>query len=225
MGSSKGQADLLAAFTLFQRACPRPSRLVLVGRHGGPDDPYLGALTLGIQAEGLEPHVTLTGLVSDAELHEWYSAADLYVSLSRHEGFGVPLVEAMAYGVPVLARPSGAIPYTLAGAAELIEDTDPAAVAARMLDLERDPRRARPSRPGSPPRSIGSRVDRQMRPVLRRPRGRRGDAAGGAGIRDRLRANMRFTIAGHVERQLQPRFHQSQSGRGAGMARGQAACG
>ena len=198
VGASKGQADLLAAFALFHRAYSGPSRLVMVGRHGGPDDPYFETLTSSIQANGLEAHVTLTGLVSDAELHEWYSAADLYLSLSRHEGFGVPLVEAMAYGIPVLARPSGAIPYTLAGAAELIGDTDPKAVAARMLELARDPKRCEFLAVRQSASLDRLALDRQMRPLLSAL------AAAGAmppeepGIRERLRANMRFTVAGHV---------------------------
>ena len=57
-----------------------------------------------------------TGAVPDAELASYFRHAHAYVSLSEHEGFCVPLVEAMAAGVPVLAYAAGAVPETLGGA-------------------------------------------------------------------------------------------------------------
>ena len=57
-----------------------------------------------------------TGPVPDTELAAYYRNAHAYVSLSEHEGFGVPLVEAMAMDVPVLAYAAAAVPETLGGA-------------------------------------------------------------------------------------------------------------
>ena len=57
-----------------------------------------------------------TGAVPDVELAAYYRNAHAYVSLSEHEGFCVPLVEAMAMDVPVLAYAAGAVPETLGGA-------------------------------------------------------------------------------------------------------------
>ena len=59
----------------------------------------------------------MTGEVSDASLAAHFGAADVYLSLSAHEGFGVPLVEAMVAGVPVVTRGAGAVAETVAGAA------------------------------------------------------------------------------------------------------------
>jgi glycosyltransferase involved in cell wall biosynthesis len=68
--------------------------------------------------------------VSDGSLAAHYASADVYLSLSEHEGFGVPLVEAMTAGVPIVARGAGAVPETTGGAAVLLEAADPSYVAA-----------------------------------------------------------------------------------------------
>jgi glycosyltransferase involved in cell wall biosynthesis len=72
------------------------------------------------------------GQVSDAALAAYFEAADVYLSLSVHEGFGVPLVEAMTAGVPVVARRAGAIAETAADGALLLASTDHAYVAAAV---------------------------------------------------------------------------------------------
>ena len=66
---------------------------------------------------GLSAAVRLPGEVSDAALAAYFAAADVYLSLSEHEGFGVPLVEAMVAGVPVVTRGAGAVRDTVADAA------------------------------------------------------------------------------------------------------------
>ncbi len=76
--------------------------------------------------------VRITGEVSDASLAAHYGAADVYLSLSAHEGFGVPLVEAMAAGVPVVARGAGAVGQTVADAALVLDAADPSYVAAAL---------------------------------------------------------------------------------------------
>ncbi len=130
---SKAQADLIDAFAVFRTRLGRPARLVLVGRTDSPGD-YLDVIAGRIAAHDLGDGVVLTGPVADAELAAQYASADLYVSMSLHEGFGVPLVEAMVLGLPVLAWPSGAVPY-VAGPSGLLHDRAPAAVAQRMLTM------------------------------------------------------------------------------------------
>jgi FkbM family methyltransferase len=139
----KGQDALIEAFALFARSFAGPCRLILVGALPAETDPYLRHLRGLIDEAGLPTQVTLTGQVSDAELLAWYDRADLYVSLSQHEGFGVPLVEAMARFVPVLAWPCAAVPLTLGGTAELLDSREPGPVSQRMLDLAHDPHRRR----------------------------------------------------------------------------------
>ena len=128
--ASKGQLALVEAFARFQSGYERQCRLVLVGRHD--DGPYLSELLSLVHRRGLDQGgVDVTGLVSDEELRRRYAEASLYVSLSAHEGFGVPLVEAVAHGVPVLALANGAVPYTLPDPDGLLPDASPAGLPCR----------------------------------------------------------------------------------------------
>ena len=70
--------------------------------------------------------------MSDAALAAYFGAADVYLSFSAHEGFGVPLVEAMAAAVPVVTRGAGAVAETVDGAALVLAAADPAYVAAAL---------------------------------------------------------------------------------------------
>ena len=195
---AKGQLALVEAFAAFRNRLGAPCRLVLVGRDEGPADPYAAVLRRRVDALGLDGHVVLAGAVPDAALDRWYAAADLYVSLSRHEGFGVPLVEAMAHRVPVLAWPGGAVPYTLAGAGRLLDSLHPDAVAAAMLSLARDPVAADRQRERQDAALDRFALDRQ-RAVLQEALLR----AGAEPPRDRdtatlLDDNLRYTVSGHV---------------------------
>jgi glycosyltransferase involved in cell wall biosynthesis len=198
--ASKAQDDLIAAYARFRARFNGPSRLVLVGRHDGPGSAYFDALQALIETEDLAEHVLLTGLVSDKELHAWYGAADLYVSVSRHEGFGVPLVEAMAYGVPVLALPTGAIPYTLGDSGAYLSDAAPETVCAAMLGLANEPA-LRAALTERQRRSLDRFALARQIPALMQALA----LAGAAPPPDRaaraaLEANLRFTVAGHVNR-------------------------
>jgi glycosyltransferase involved in cell wall biosynthesis len=76
--------------------------------------------------------VRIAGEVSDAALAAYYAAADVFLSLSVHEGFGVPLVEAMTAGLPIVARGAGAVAQTVGGGGLILESGDPAYVAAAL---------------------------------------------------------------------------------------------
>jgi len=78
--------------------------------------------------------VYLTGEVTDDELAAYYQIADLLLCMSEHEGFNVPVVEAMHAGVPILAYNSSSIPYTLDGAGVLIDEKRYEEIA-EMMDL------------------------------------------------------------------------------------------
>jgi FkbM family methyltransferase len=196
---SKGQAELVEAFARFSEGFAAPARLVLVGRHGGERDPYYAALREAVGQHGIADQVVFTGPVSDGERDAWYAAADLYVSLSQHEGFGVPLVEAMAHGVPVLAWPAGAVAETLGDAAVLLGDTAPSAVAAEMLALAKDPAR-RAAMTGRGRQAVAARfvLDRHV-PKLVEAVVRAGAAPPpDPRAREALAAGLRFAVAGHV---------------------------
>jgi glycosyltransferase involved in cell wall biosynthesis len=111
------------------------ARLVLAGPEG-PDDPYASCLR-GLAARlGVADRVWLTGELTPARLQACYRTAHLFLSCSEHEGFGVPLVEAMWFDVPVLAYRSTAVPETLGEAGLLYTEkrwSELAVLAARLL--------------------------------------------------------------------------------------------
>jgi glycosyltransferase involved in cell wall biosynthesis len=127
---SKGQHELVKALWAYRRLYDPAARLHLVG--GTSSFAYLKALRGFIRDLGLADAVRLTGEISDAALRAYFSAADVYLSLSVHEGFGVPLVEAMAAGVPVVARGVGAVAETVRDGALLLAADDPSYVAAAI---------------------------------------------------------------------------------------------
>ncbi len=108
---SKAIEDVIRVFAVYHRAIHPHSRLYIVGSRYLPS--YSAALDALVASFGLESAVVFTGLVSDAELKTYYQAADLYLHASHHEGFCVPLLESMYFGVPILARRAGAVPETL----------------------------------------------------------------------------------------------------------------
>lgn len=78
----------------------------------------------------------ITGWLNGEQLAAYYARADVFVTMSEHEGFCVPLLEAMSFDVPVLARAFGAIPETMAGAGLLLPtDEDPLLAAEAMAEL------------------------------------------------------------------------------------------
>jgi glycosyltransferase involved in cell wall biosynthesis len=134
---NKGQHLLVRAFAAYHRHVDANSRLVLVG--GVTDDDYLDTIFDEARRLGIEDRLTFLGKVSDRDLCAAYSRAGVFVSLSEHEGFGVPLVEAMASGVPVVAYGAAAIPETLGGAGVLLRTQDPGTVAAAVHAILSDP--------------------------------------------------------------------------------------
>jgi len=132
---NKRLEDAIAAFSAYQRRHTPRSRLLLVGETASCPR-YAEALPALAQALGARD-VVLTGHVSDAELASAYAVADALVCLSAHEGYGVPLVEAMQARVPVLARDAGAVRETLRGGGALVAEAAPADVADLMAALQR----------------------------------------------------------------------------------------
>ncbi|HYG09054.1 MAG TPA: glycosyltransferase, partial [Pyrinomonadaceae bacterium] len=130
---NKKQDELVAAFAYYHELDPH-SRLVIAGA-GRASDPYYTRLLRTIAAQGLGAHVHLTGQITDAELLAYYRTAHLYWSLSEHEGFGVPLVEAMWFDVPVVAYRSAAVPETLGEAGLMFDGKDDLRAVARLAKL------------------------------------------------------------------------------------------
>jgi len=144
LAPNKRQEDLVRLASYWKRFLSPAVRLVLVGRFPrrstGEGHPlrahYHDALQAFAYEEGLTPEeVFFAGHVDHDDLLACYAAAHVFVSMSEHEGFGVPLVEAMLMGVPVLARRAGAVAWTLGEGGVTFEGREIAEIAemARVL--------------------------------------------------------------------------------------------
>ena len=122
----KRQDEVIRALTLYAREHDPHARLVLVG------EPLTAryAAELHQLADAIAPGaVRFERSLSSAELAARYREAHAFVCLSEHEGFCIPVLEALHFGVPVVARPAGAVPEVAGDAALLVADEDPAVVA------------------------------------------------------------------------------------------------
>jgi len=106
-----------------------PHRLVVTGKRGWGMEEW---------ESGSRRRVQFTGYVADEDMPALYSAADLYLCPSHYEGFGLPVVEAMACGTPVFSSAGGALPEVVGEAGILEGRLDPAIWANRIASLLQD---------------------------------------------------------------------------------------
>jgi glycosyltransferase involved in cell wall biosynthesis len=111
--------------------------LTIVGRPVVPS--YTRALQRFVAELGLTEAVSFRGPLSDDALFGVLAGADVLVLTSRHEGFGVPVIEAMLAGVPVVANRMGALPEVVGEGGLLVDTADPWALAAAVADTVDDP--------------------------------------------------------------------------------------
>jgi L-malate glycosyltransferase len=126
--------DHIRLAEIYKRYVDSHYRFIFVGRTDGVPAYYAQVRALVAELRMLPDRFWFTGPVPDEDLAAFYRWADVYVSLSEHEGFCVPLIEAMAADVPVLAYAAGAVPETLGGAGLLFSPKD-LEVAAEMLGM------------------------------------------------------------------------------------------
>jgi glycosyltransferase involved in cell wall biosynthesis len=124
--------DHIRLAEMYKRYIDSYYRFIFVGRHDGLPRYYSQVRALIAEYDMLPDRFWFTGPVPDEDLAAFYRWSDAYVSLSEHEGFCVPLVEAMAADVPVVAYAAGAVPETLGGAGLLFAPKD-LEVAAELL--------------------------------------------------------------------------------------------
>jgi glycosyltransferase involved in cell wall biosynthesis len=99
-----------------------------------------------IEELGLNERVQLTGFVDDHALAQWYTHAEIFVFPSLFEGFGMPPVEALSFGLPTLVARATALPETTMGLAQFVENPlDAREWAARVVDILRSPAAYRPA--------------------------------------------------------------------------------
>ena len=127
---NKAQHDLLKALAVYRRVYDPEARLRIVG--GSSSHAYATALERFRSALQLDDAVDFAGDVSEAELAAHYEAADVFVCASDHEGFCVPLLEAIHHRLPIVAYASTAVPETLGNGGLLLASKAPATVAAAV---------------------------------------------------------------------------------------------
>ena len=133
----KAPHDLVKMLDVLRRTYNPAARLHLIGSPLG--ETYEPALRAFIAELGLEEAVNLPGSVSGAELEAYYRAADVFVMASDHEGFCVPLTEAMGHGVPIVAYGVAAVPETVADAGLVLPDKSALPFAAAVGRVLADP--------------------------------------------------------------------------------------
>ncbi len=134
---NKRHEDLIAMMAILR--VRRPDVVLdLVG--GVSSERYATAVRELVERLGLTDAVRFHGSIDDATLDQLYAEAAVYVSASEHEGFCVPLIEAMAAGLPVVARDAAAVPETLGDAGLLIDGPNPVALAGAVDRLLGDDR-------------------------------------------------------------------------------------
>ncbi len=134
----KGHRFLIDAFAVYNHYHNPRSRLVIVGK----GDWNLGAYTLGLDEQArrlrIRGQVLFAGGATEAELRAYYEASHVFVVASEHEGFCVPVVEAMALGVPVVAYGAAAIPDTVGEAGLVWDEPEPFLLAESIARAVQD---------------------------------------------------------------------------------------
>ena len=130
----KNSATIMKAYARFKQQNSGPSKLAIIGL------PVNGMMAFKRLAEelGISDEVVLTGFVTDDDLVALYNAAELLIYPSLYEGFGLPVLEAMKCGTPVITSPSGSIPEISGDAAVMVNPLDVDEIAAAMKRVTTD---------------------------------------------------------------------------------------
>jgi glycosyltransferase involved in cell wall biosynthesis len=174
LAPNKGHRHLLHAFAWYRHYRAGQARLLLVGHY----DP--GLIHYRMELEEQIRRLRLTGLVhflskvSNAALRALYEQASVFVCASEHEGFCVPLVEAMYFGVPIVAYGGSAVGYTLGDAGLAWPTPSPAVLAESFRFIEEQPQARAALVAGQRERfdsqfrieAIGARFEEALAPLL-----------------------------------------------------------
>lgn len=125
---NKCHQDIIAAFACYKKYYDSEARLFLVGSYN-KSDTYYRKLKKYVELLGVED-VYFTGHIKFEEILAYYHIADVFLCMSEHEGFCVPLVEAMLFGIPIIAYNCTAVPMTLGDGGILVDRKDPVETAA-----------------------------------------------------------------------------------------------
>ncbi len=133
---NKCQEDILSVFLQYKRTVDAEAQLYLVGSERGMEKYY--AKLQGLVAELRLRDVYFAGHVPFRELLAYYRGCDVFVCMSEHEGFCVPLLECMYFHLPIVAYASSAVPETLSGSGVLLREKRIGAFCAAIERLQTD---------------------------------------------------------------------------------------
>jgi glycosyltransferase involved in cell wall biosynthesis len=136
---NKKLEDVLALYALYKRMFNPLSRLIFVGKTN-VTPAYTAALNdLRVRLALMPEDVLYTGHVDWSELVAYYKGSHVFVSMSEHEGFCVPLVEAMICEIPIVAYSTTAIPFTLGDSGVQFKTKNYPEIAGLCRKIEQDP--------------------------------------------------------------------------------------
>jgi glycosyltransferase involved in cell wall biosynthesis len=136
---NKGHANALQVMAAYREIYGSDTRMILAGSYDPSLTSYFEDIQRLVQGGELESHVDFARSVSAPRLKALYYAADAFLCVSEHEGFCVPLVEAMALRVPILALARTAVQETMGNAGILYDEFDPVRFAESLEQLRQSP--------------------------------------------------------------------------------------
>lgn len=134
---NKGHVELIKAFAAVQKLLPK-SRLFIVGKKDFLLSAYNNKIASNINSLGLASKIIVTDEVTDSELKAFFLVSHCFLTTSHHEGFCVPLVEAMSMKIPIVAYGSSAIPETAGNAGVILDSNDPVLIATTIEGILND---------------------------------------------------------------------------------------
>jgi len=134
VGAIQKRKNLIRLVEAFE-ALSTDWQLVIAGSDGFG----AGEIRTRIQGSRARDRIQVTGYVTDQALARWYARASIFTFPSLDEGFGIPVLEAMAAGVPVLTSNRSALPEVAGDAAQLVDPEDTEAIATALRELTANP--------------------------------------------------------------------------------------
>ena len=134
--SNKRIEDLLCAFYYFQKTVAPNSRFIHVGSYTGLER-YQALVQALARRLGIQDDI-FTGSISQSELNAFYASAHIFLCMSEHEGFCIPLIESMVHDVPIMAYAAAAVPETLDGSGILFHEKKWDNIAEMMGKMTED---------------------------------------------------------------------------------------
>jgi len=114
--------DLIRVVFYFKKYISPLVRLIVVGKTSSLPEYFQSLIRLADEFYLQPEEICFTGHIPDEEMFSLYRASDVFLSLSEHEGFGLPFIESMVFDLPIIAYDCTAVPYTLDGAGVLIRN-------------------------------------------------------------------------------------------------------